>query len=68
MVEKIAQTLPIRTVAPMVATCRTCGAELHDPGQRFCGGDRCLHVFMRHPGQRTAILWLAARNTASEDS
>jgi hypothetical protein len=31
----------------MTATCRTCGVELHDTTQRFCGGDRCLHVWMR---------------------
>ena len=22
--------------------CQTCGAELQDAAQRFCGGDRCL--------------------------
>jgi hypothetical protein len=28
--------------------CETCGAELEDGAQRFCGGDRCGRVFMRH--------------------
>jgi hypothetical protein len=30
----------------VVATCATCGAELDDVSQRFCGGDRCRRVFM----------------------
>jgi hypothetical protein len=33
------------------ARCHTCGAELQDATQRFCGGDRCIHVFMKHAGQ-----------------
>jgi hypothetical protein len=34
--------------------CETCGAELQDGSQRFCGGDRCGRVFMKHPQQGTA--------------
>jgi hypothetical protein len=32
----------------MTATtrCESCGAELFDAKQRFCGGDRCARVFM----------------------
>ena len=33
---------------PVVARCGTCGAELEDPRQRVCGGDRCRSVFMKH--------------------
>ena len=32
--------------------CQTCGAELDDPRQRFCGGDRCSGVFMKDSGRR----------------
>jgi hypothetical protein len=32
--------------------CPTCGAELQDAAERFCGGDRCLRVFMPHSGPR----------------
>jgi hypothetical protein len=32
-----------------MARCETCGAELQDASQRFCGGDRCDRVFMNHP-------------------
>ena len=32
--------------------CETCGAELDDAGQRFCGGDRCVGVFMKDPARR----------------
>ena len=35
-----------------MARCQTCGTELDDPSQRFCGGDRCTNVFMRHCGPR----------------
>jgi hypothetical protein len=31
--------------------CEICGTDLQDPTHRFCGGDRCLRVFMRHPEQ-----------------
>jgi endogenous inhibitor of DNA gyrase (YacG/DUF329 family) len=31
------------------ARCQGCGAELEDPTQPFCGGDRCLAVLMRAP-------------------
>jgi hypothetical protein len=27
------------------ARCQTCGAELGDTAEWFCGGDRCLRVF-----------------------
>jgi len=30
-----------------MAKCQTCGADLPDVSQRFCGGDRCQRVFMR---------------------
>ena len=33
-----------------VARCLTCGAELEDPRQRACGGDRCRRVFMKPDG------------------
>jgi hypothetical protein len=40
-----------------MARCETCGAELQDASQRFCGGDRCHRVFMktqtRHAGDFT---------------
>lgn len=32
-------------VMNMDPRCQTCGAELHDPYQRWCGGDRCARVF-----------------------
>ena len=32
-----------------MARCETCGAELQDASQRFCGGDRCHRVFMKLP-------------------
>ena len=40
-----------------MAKCEICGAELQDSSQRFCGGDRCHRVFMKHleqgpPGSR----------------
>jgi hypothetical protein len=31
-----------------MARCETCGVELQDASQRFCGGDRCYRVFMFH--------------------
>jgi hypothetical protein len=30
-----------------MARCATCGTALEDAAQEFCGGDRCLRVFMR---------------------
>jgi hypothetical protein len=30
------------------AQCPMCGAALDDVSQRFCGGDRCDRVWMRH--------------------
>jgi hypothetical protein len=30
-----------------MAKCQTCGADLPDASQRFCGDDRCQRVFMR---------------------
>jgi hypothetical protein len=30
------------------AQCAACGAALDDVSQRFCGGDRCDRVLMRH--------------------
>ena len=36
-----------------MAKCQTCGEELPDVSERFCGGDRCQRVFMRvSPGLR----------------
>jgi hypothetical protein len=34
-----------------MARCETCGAELQDFSQRFCGGDRCGRVFMKHQAE-----------------
>ena len=39
---------PIR----LMKRCETCGTELDDPRQRFCGGDRCSGVFMKDSGWR----------------
>jgi hypothetical protein len=36
-----------------MARCETCGLELEDASQRFCGGDRCHRVFMKHRTQGT---------------
>src|SRR5438034_10626877 len=33
-----------------MARCETCGTELQDASQRFCGGDRCRAVFMKRLG------------------
>src|ERR1043166_140019 len=33
-----------------MARCETCGTELQDASQRFCGGDRCSAVFMKRLG------------------
>jgi hypothetical protein len=35
-----------------MARCETCGAELDDPRQRFCGGDRCARVLLNDAGWR----------------
>jgi hypothetical protein len=35
-----------------MARCQTCGMEVDDPSQRFCGGDRCANVFMKHSAPR----------------
>jgi hypothetical protein len=37
---------------PVMARCRTRGAELDDPRQPFCGGDRCARVFLNASGWR----------------
>lgn len=37
-----------RAPGAAMATCTTCGAALEDVSQRFCGGDRCERVWMRH--------------------
>jgi hypothetical protein len=34
-----------------MARCETCWAELRDFSQRYCGGDRCSRVFMKHPAE-----------------
>lgn len=47
----------VRAPAPEASRCQTCGAELQDATQRFCGGDRCLHVFMP---PRTSGPWSAS--------
>ena len=39
---------PTRPVSG-TARCLTCGAELEDAAERFCGGDRCLQVLARYP-------------------
>jgi hypothetical protein len=36
-----------------MARCETCGTQLEDASQRFCGGDRCRAVFMKQPTPRT---------------
>ena len=36
-----------------MARCETCGTEFQDASQRFCGGDRCRAVFMKHPTSGT---------------
>ncbi len=38
-----------------MARCETCGAELEDASQRFCGGDRCRGVFMEPDARHTGI-------------
>jgi cytochrome c2 len=40
-----------------MARCQACGAELDDATQRWCGGDRCLEVFMGRPSAaRTSLV------------
>jgi hypothetical protein len=34
-----------------MARCATCGAELLEGSERFCGGDRCRRVLMKPPDQ-----------------
>ena len=41
--------VPIRRGVAAMARCETCGAELDDPRQRFCRGDRCAGVFVKGP-------------------
>jgi hypothetical protein len=38
-----------------MARCQTCGAVLSDPIERFCGGDRCLHVLMPPRGHSEPV-------------
>ncbi len=38
-----------------MARCETCGADLQDATQRFCGGDRCLLVFMRRVPRQAMV-------------
>ncbi len=38
------------------ARCESCGTELFDPRQRFCGGDRCTRVFAASPDWRERAL------------
>jgi hypothetical protein len=47
-----------------MARCETCGAELQDAGERFCGGDRCLQVFIRYGFSGLAHPGLAPRRPA----
>ncbi len=42
-----------------MARCETCGTELQDASQRFCGGDRCHRVFMKRPAQGPPGSWPA---------
>jgi hypothetical protein len=37
-----------------MARCQTCGAALLDPTERFCGGDRCLRVWVPRGDARHA--------------
>jgi hypothetical protein len=43
-----AERVPDRALRAAIAKCMTCGAALEDVSQRFCGGDRCDRVWMRH--------------------
>src|SRR5437879_8003696 len=47
------------------ARCETCGAELRDASQRFCGGEKCHRVFMKHPKQGTRGSWLASQRAST---
>jgi hypothetical protein len=40
-----------------MTNCEICGAELQDRSQRFCGGDRCLHVVMRPRRREAPASW-----------
>jgi len=37
-----------RALSAATAQCPMCGIALDDLSQRFCGGDRCDSVWMRH--------------------
>jgi len=39
-----------------MARCQMCGAELADPSQRFCAGDRCDRVLLPR-ARRSAAAW-----------
>jgi hypothetical protein len=43
-----AERVSARAPGTAMAKCPTCGAALEDVSQRFCGGDRCDRVWMRH--------------------
>ncbi len=51
----------------MRATCGTCGVELHDTTRRFCGGDRCLRVWMRHAEEFTWPEFVQRGSPLTED-
>lgn len=42
------ERVPNRAPWTAMAKCATCGAVLEDVSQRYCGGDRCDRVWMRH--------------------
>jgi hypothetical protein len=43
-----AERVADRALRGAMAECPMCGAALDDVSQRFCGGDRCDRVWMRH--------------------
>lgn len=43
-----AERVADRALTAATAQCPMCGAALDDVSQRFCGGDRCDRVWMRH--------------------
>lgn len=49
------------------ARCESCGAELFDPSQRFCGGDRCSRAFMPLPVTPRPVVNHRLSNEAEPD-
>ena len=40
---------PFPAYGRFMKRCKTCGAQVEDPGDQFCGGDRCATVFLNTP-------------------